>query len=415
MALPLADIAVLAADTTTVEPLQRDLTSLVVIAAIAVAAPFIVGLLRIRVAEVVLLIAGGIIFGPELLGWIAVDDSIQLLSQLGLGFLFFLAGMELEQKSLAGQSGRLAAAGWGVALLVAGAVTFVLDVTGVVEDFLGVSICLTSTALGTLLPILRDNGELETRFGRLFMGAGAFGELGPIIAISILLGTQRRFVSIITLALFGLIALLLAVIPRRFTTDRVQDLLERGRSSSSQTVIRLTVLLLVALLSLADDFGLDVVLGAFVAGIIVRRYSPPVAESQMQHKLDALAFGMFVPIFFVVSGALLDIRSIVENPLRLLLFFSLLLVARGLPQLVLYRRVFPDARERWRFSLLVATGLPIIVAVTTLEVQAGVMKPDNAAALVGAGALSVLVFPLIADRLRPEAPDPGQRREAAAA
>jgi hypothetical protein len=77
--------------------------------------------------------------------------------------------------------------------------------------------------------------------------------------------------------------------------------------------------------------------------------------------------------------------------------------------------VFPDARERWRFSLLVATGLPIIVAVTTLEVQAGVMKPDNAAALVGAGALSVLVFPLIADRLRPEAPDPGQRREAAAA
>ena len=386
--------------------MSEEFRSLVVIAAIAAFVPLLVGLFRIRVAEVVLLLAGGVVFGPEVIGWITVDSSIELLSELGLGLLFFLAGLELEARAVRGESGKLAAIGWGVSLLLAAAFSFALSLSGAVHDTLGVAIALTSTALGTLLPILRDSGQLNTRFGTFFMGAGAWGEFGPIIAISVLLGTQSSFVALISLGAFGLVAFGLATLPARLAGDRVRAILERGHHTSSQTALRFTMLLLITLLALASDFGLDVVLGAFVAGIIVRRFSPPSEESSLQAKMEAIGFGFLIPLFFVVSGANLDIISIVESPGRLILFFVLLLVVRGIPQFLIYRKAIPAPRQRGRFALLVATALPIIVAVTSIEVDAGIMDPRNAAALVGAGALSVLVFPLVGTWLvRHQVPD----------
>jgi Kef-type K+ transport system membrane component KefB len=284
-------------------------------------------------------------------------------------------------------------------LLLAAGVSLALSLTGAVQDTLGVAIALTSTALGTLLPILRDAKELNTPFGTYFMGAGAWGEFGPILAISLLLGTQNRFVAIVTLAAFGVIALVLAAIPKRFASDRVRQLLDTGHHTSSQTAVRITMLLLIVLLTIAGSFGLDVVLGAFVAGIIVRRLSPPSEESALSVRIEAIAFGFFIPLFFVVSGANLDVESIAQNPGRLAIFFILLVLVRGLPQFFLYRGAIPNTRQRARFALLVATALPIIVAVTALEVETGIMLPQNAAALVGAGALTVLVFPLVGNAL----------------
>ncbi|MEI6361577.1 MAG: cation:proton antiporter [Actinomycetes bacterium] len=378
---------------------MSDFGSLLVIIAIAAATPLIVGLFRIKVAEVVLLLAGGVIFGPHVLGWINVDDSIKLLSELGLGMLFFLAGMELEPRAVRGRSGRLAASGWGISMLLAAGVSLVLSFAGEVQDTLGVAIALTSTALGTLLPILRDAKELNTPFGTYFMGAGAWGEFGPILAISLLLGAQNRFVAILTLVAFGLVALLLAAIPQRFATDRIRQLLDSGHHTSSQTAVRISMLLLIMLLAVAASFGLDVVLGAFIAGIIVRRIAPPSEESNLTVRIEAIAFGFFIPVFFIVSGANLDVQSIADNPGRLVLFFVLMALVRGLPQFFLYRGAIPNPRKRARFSLLVATALPIIVAVTSLEVETGIMLPQNAAALVGAGALTVLFFPLIGNSL----------------
>lgn len=379
--------------------MTREFASLVVIAAIAAFVPLIVGLLRIKVAEVVLLLGGGILFGPYVLGWISVDSSISLLSELGLGMLFFLAGMELERRAVTGPSGRLAAIGWFASLVVASVLAIVMTETGKIHDTVGVAIALTSTAMGTLLPVLRDRGELGTRFGVFFMGAGAWGEFGPIIAISVLLGTKSSFAAILSLLVFGLLSLFVAWLPRRFSGDRVRAILERGHHTSSQTALRFAVLLIILLLALADVFGLDVVLGAFIAGVIVRQLSPPSAESALQVRIEAIGFGFLIPLFFVVSGANLDVDSIVENPLPMVRFFIYILLARGLVQYLLYRRAIPDRRERARFSLYVATGLPIIVAVTSIEVDAGVMLASNAAALVGAGALSVLAFPLIGNAL----------------
>ena len=189
-------------------------------------------------------------------------------------------------------------------------------------------------------------------------------------------------------------------------TRRVREVLERGHMTSSQTAVRWTVVLLLALLVIASRFGLDAVLGAFLAGVILRRYAPPSEGNQLMPKIEGLGFGFFIPLFFIMSGVNLDIESIIRNPERLLVFFVLLLVVRGLPQYVLYRHALPETRERWQFTLYVATGLPILVAITGLEVDAGVMLPENAAALVGAGALTVLVFPLLGDRINKKTPTP---------
>jgi Kef-type K+ transport system membrane component KefB len=185
--------------------------------------------------------------------------------------------------------------------------------------------------------------------------------------------------------------------PMRLATERVRELLERGHMTSSQTAVRWTVVLLLGLLTIASRFGLDAVLGAFLAGVILHRYAPPGAGNQLMPKIEGLGFGFFIPLFFIFSGVNLDVASIAEKPLRMVVFFALLLLVRGLPQYFLYRHALPEVRERWQFTLYVATGLPILVAITSLEMDAGVMRSENAAALVGAGALSVLVFPLLGD------------------
>ena len=385
--------------------LTRELNSLLVIAAIAAATPLLVGLLRLPVAEVVLMLAFGVIFGPEVLGWIELDDAIDLLAELGLAFLFFAAGLELEKRAVEGRSGKLALTGWLVSAALALVAAGILQRLGVIDDFLGVAICLTSTALGTLLPILSDKGLLKTPFGNYFMGAGAIGEFGPVLAISLLLSTKSFWLALLSVALFAAVAFVFAKAPTLLRTNRVMAVIERGQETSAQTAVRLTALLLVALLAIAEDFGLDVVLGAFIAGIITKQLVPTSEQSVLQTKVEGIAFGIFIPIFFIVSGARLDISSILANPSLLFVFLVLLLVIRGIPQFVLYRRAIPHAKERAGYSLYVATALPIIVAVTSVELASGFMDPSVAAALVGAGALSVLVFPLIAQRLLPKRSD----------
>jgi Kef-type K+ transport system membrane component KefB len=363
---------------------------------IAVLAPLLVGLLRLKVAEVVILLVLGILVGPEMLGLVQIDASISLLAQLGLGFLFFFAGLELEPEAVKGRYGKLAAIGWGCTLLAAGITTWVLESMGHIENLIGFAIVLTSTALGTLLPVLRDNGELKTPFGKFFMGAGAIGEFGPILAISLLLTSLNSLEAIISLIAMGVAAYLLAKVPQWLKSEKLRRLIGAGEYSSSQTPIRITMLFLVGLLAIAATLGLDVVLGAFIAGLIFRRSMPQDSESTINEKVEGIGFGFLIPIFFIVSGVKIDIVSIIEDPAPMFVVTLLLLIVRGLPQFFIYRNAIPVARDRIRFSLYVATALPIIVAVTTIQVEAGVMTDADAATLVGAGALSVLLFPLSA-------------------
>lgn len=376
------------------EELTRALESLFVVALVAALAPLIVGLLpRARVPQVVVLIIGGVVVGPQVLG-LAEPESIELLSNVGLGFLFLLAGYELELALFRQRAGKLAIVAWVTSAVFAAGVVGALAAMGLVHAFVPVALGLTTTALGTLLPILRDNNVLRGSFGSYVLAGGAVGEFFPIVAIAIFLGSNGKFLGLVSLVAVAVIALGISLIPKLGRGGRVQQVLTEGQDATAQTTLRWTVAMLLLLLLIAGKFGLDVVLGAFLAGVVLRRWAPGDVHS-LELKLDAVGYGFFIPIFFVTSGMGLDLRSILHAPGRLILFFLLLLVVRGLPTLLLYRSALPRP-QRVELVFIMATALPILVALSEIGLKSGTMLPENAAALVGAGVLSVLVFPAIA-------------------
>jgi Kef-type K+ transport system membrane component KefB len=389
--------------------------TLAAVATVSLVAALLVGLFpRMPVPQVVLLLAGGILIGPHVLDLGAAAD-VRVLADVGLGFVFLLAGYELDLRLFRQDPGRRALLAWAISLVLALGVVAALEATGVVRDYLPVALGLTTTALGTLLPVLREKGLLGGPLGRYLLATGGVGELLPVLAIAVFLGTQGRVAALVSLGSVAVLGVLLAVLRRAVREgSRLAVVIASGQNETAQITLRGTVVLLLALIALTDQFHLDAVLGAFLAGVVLRRWvgdAAPLLES----KLDAVGYGFFVPLFFVYSGMGLDLPRIAEAPLRLVLFFLLMLAVRGGPALLVYRRVL-SVRQRGQTALVSATALPVLVALTEIGLRSGTMLPENAAALVGAGVLTVLLFPALVVALdrRPEAaahapagPEPG--------
>ena len=377
--------------------LTKGLDDLVAVALVAALAPLVVAMLPgPRIPQVVIFLLGGVLIGPHVLG-LADTSSIQLLANIGLGFLFLLAGYELDPRLLRQQPGRLAIGGWLMSAAIAVGVTAGLTAAGYIRDYVPVGLALTTTALGTLLPILRDNNMLGGEFGRYVFAAGAVGELFPILIIAVFLGQRGSFVALASVALVGALALTLTFVPRLARSAAVQRIVTEGQEATGQVTLRWSMVLLFALLAVASRFGLDVVLGAVLAGMVLRGWTRHLNmdTESLEHKFDAVGYGLFIPIFFISSGMSFDLKSISEDPLRLLIFFVLLLVVRGLPSLLVYRRALAPV-QRLEMTFITATSLPLLIALAAIGEQDGVMLPSTAASLIGAGVLSVLVFPLIA-------------------
>ncbi|HJR96479.1 MAG TPA: cation:proton antiporter, partial [Actinomycetota bacterium] len=238
------------------------LASLLAVVTVAAITPILVASVPGHVPQVVVLILGGILIGPEALD-LAEYGDIELFANLGLGFLFLMAGYELDPTLMRQREGALALVAWVITAVVAMGTVVLLEWEGFVESFVPVSIALTTTALGTLLPILRDNGMLGGRFGRYVFASGAVGEMLPVIAIALFLGTYNSLVEVLGIAAVGGAAFLLSVLPRYIANTRVGRIVEEGQDETAQTTLRLTIVLLVALLFLSEEFGLDIVLGAF--------------------------------------------------------------------------------------------------------------------------------------------------------
>jgi Kef-type K+ transport system membrane component KefB len=369
---------------------------LVAVFVVALLAPVLLGLLpRLPVPQVVLLLVGGILIGPEVLG-VSSPGSVQVLADVGLGFVFLLAGYEVDLRLFGEDAGRRAVLAWSVSLALAIAVVGLLSVAGLVRAFVPVALALTTTALGTLLPVLRDNGLLAGRLGRYLLAAGGVGELFPVLAIAVFLGTQNRFTALVSLAAVGVLAGVLGIARRAVREGgRLATVVTLGQHSTAQITLRATILLLITLIAVTDQFHLDAVLGAFLAGVVLRRWVGEASSPELESKLDAVGYGFFIPIFFVYSGMRLDVDAIAEAPLRVVLFFGLMLAVRGLPALLVYRGALP-ARQRVQTALITATALPVLVALAEIGLRNGTMLAENAAALVGAGVLTVLVFPAAA-------------------
>jgi Kef-type K+ transport system membrane component KefB len=375
--------------------------TLAAVAAVGLVAALVVGLLpRLPVPQVVLLLAGGIVIGPDVLG-LGSPADVRVLADVGLGFVFLLGGYEIDLRLFRQDTGRRALASWAVSFALAAGVVAVLQAAGLVDALLPAALGLTTTALGTLLPVLREAGLLGGRLGRYLVAAGGVGELLPVLVIAVLLGSQGRVSALVSLAAVGVLAGVLGLMRHLVGEEgRLADVVRAGQNETAQITLRATILLLLTLVAVTDRFHLDAVLGAFLAGIVLRQWVGPAAPL-LESKLDAVGYGFFVPLFFVYSGMGLDLHAIAEAPLRLLLFLVLMLLVRGGPVLLVYRGVL-DRRERYQTALVSATALPVLVALTEIAVRSRTMTTQDAAALVGAGVVTVLLLPaLVVASVRP--------------
>ena len=380
-----------------------DLVSLAIIALIAVICPIICKLIPNKaVPETVLLLAAGALAGPHLLNIVHVTDATALLSDLGLAFLFLLAGYEISPKNLTGAEGKRGAATWTVTFAIAALVVAAWPSFSVFSvDGMAVAIALTTTALGTLLPILQERGLMGTRIGTEILAYGTWGELLPVLAMTLLLSTRAKWETMLILMAFVAIALLTAAVPKR--AERlggwVYRFVAENANTNSQMLVRTVNLLLIGLTAISALFDLDIVLGAFAAGFIMR-YLIPGGDPTLEMKHSAMAYGFFIPLFFVMSGAKIDVTAIAANPELLVLFIALLLFVRALPIFVSlsFGKTSRDMTvpERLTVAFYCTTALPIIVAVTTVAVNAGAMDQGTASVLVAAGGITVFIMPLLA-------------------
>ena len=362
---------------------------------------------RIAIPVVVLELVLGIVVGPQVLDLAEPDQFIEFFASLGLGMLFFFAGYEIEFSRIRGRPLLLGCVGWLISLGLAYSLGGVLHATGVILSSVFVGTAIATTAIGTLIPILTDADELQTRFGGYLLALGAAGEFLPIVLTTVLFSTKGALSNALVLLAFVALAVVAAVIAVRGAA-RGSDLFERGLETSGQLPVRAAVLAVFGLGYLAADLGLELLLGGFVAGVITRLALRGAEVPVFESKLKAVAYGFFIPFFFVVSGVKFNLDALVGSTRGLILlplFLGLFLVVRGLPAMTLYRDL--KLRDRYSLALFASTQLPLVVAITTLATDRGHMRSSTAAALVGAAILSTLIFPLAALRLRGDRPDSG--------
>ena len=377
-------------------------SALVIVIAAALAGMIVLALSpRLAIPVVVVELLLGIVIGPQGFDIAKIDPTTDLLGNLGLGMLFFFAGYEIDFERIKGRPLELATVGWGLSLVLAYGIGGVLAAVGVILSFLYTGSAMATTAIGTLIPILSDAGELRTRFGTYLLGAGAVGEFGPILLVTLVLSTGHPLHEAVILVLFIVLAVITGLLAVR-SAWMGWPLVEKTFETSSQLAVRLAVVLVFALVALAAQLGLDLLLGGFVAGMITRIALRGREVTVFDSKLNAVGYGLLIPFFFITSGMAFDLDALTSSVTALLkvpMFVGLFLVVRGLPALLLYRSAL-DLRDRLALAVYSATELPLVVAITTLAIEGGHMRTSTAAGLVGAAILSTLIFPLLGARIR---------------
>ena len=386
--------------------MELEFTSLAVVAAVALAAPLVLGLIRLPLPAVVLEILLGIAIGPEYLGWAELDDPVQVMSLLGLAFLLLLAGLEIDFDRLRGRLLGVTVTAYVASFGIALAIGVGLRAGDLIRSPLLVAIMLSATGLGVVLPILKDAGETTTTFGQVVVAGASIAEVAPIVLLSLFFSGESGGAGARVVLLAGFGAFVLAVVLVLLGLQRsmrLSETLVRLQDTSAEIRVRAAFLLLAVFAALASRLGLEAILGAFLAGATLKLVDRDVMMSHplFHRKLEAAGFGVFVPFFFVATGMRLDVEALVASPstlARVPVFLLALLVIRGLP-VVFYRRLLPRRSQLVAAGLLQATSLGLLVVAGQIGVEMGLIRPSNYTALVAAGLLSVIAFPLIALRL----------------
>jgi Kef-type K+ transport system membrane component KefB len=375
-------------------------SGLLIVVAVAFVSPFLLGLFpKLRLPSVVFEIVAGIIIGPSVLGWVEVDQTIEVLSLVGLAYLLFLAGLEIDFSRLRGRLLKLAAIGWALSFGIGIVVSLLLNAAGLVETPLLVAIILCATSLGVIIPVLKDVGELTTKFGQLVLAAASIADFGAVILLSFFFsGEGGPGSTAVLLGIFvGLLTVTFLVVRTAERSKHVEEDLLRLQDSSAQIRVRAAMVLMIAFVALAEGLGLEVILGSFAAGALLSLLDPDkrMTHPEFRTKLEAMGFGLFIPVFFVTAGIRFDLQALLDDPSNLVMvpiFLVALLAVRGLPA-VIYRG-FVGGRRATIAGVLQATSLPFIVAATAIGMDLGLIDAAESSALIAAGLLSVLIFPV---------------------
>ena len=376
--------------------------NLLLVAAVAFAAPFLLGLRpSLRLPSVVLEIVAGIVIGPSVLGLVEVDQTLEVIALVGLAFVLFLAGLEIEFDKLRGRILGLTAFGFAVSFAIALLVALGLEGAGLIDTPLLVAIILCATSLGVLIPVLKDAGEIESTFGQLVIAAASVADFGAIILLSIFFSGEGGTGSTLLLlgSLFVLAAVVYGAAKGAGHSMRIRADLLRLQDTTAQIRVRAALVLFVGFAAVAEELGLEVILGTFIAGAVLGLVDRDevMTHPDFRRKLEALGFGFFIPVFFVTTGVRFDLDALTASTqaaVMVPIFLAALFAVRGLPALI-YRPVL-DNTHTAAAALMQATSLPFIVAASTIGVELQLIDPAESAALIGAGLLSVLLFPLAA-------------------
>ena len=379
-------------------------SELLLIAFVAMLAPLLAELpSAVRIPVVVLEIILGLLIGPHVFNFASPEGMVGTLGELGLAFLLFMVGLEIDFDKIRGRPLSLAIGGWFLTFFLAMVCMFIFNIIGLIETpIILAAVALSTTALGILAPILRDRGELNTDFGTYIVATAAVGEFAPLVIISLLLiPTHDTFLHNLFIVTFVIFALVVASIALHMRSSPCIEKLAHTMQSSGQLPVRICILLQVLLVTLAAKFGLNIVLGAFTAGMVVGLAIKGNGGELLRDKLDAIGYGFLIPIFFIVAGMKFQVSALWSAPLapiQVVLLSGLLVLIRVVPLFLYRQELTPD--EQIPFVFYSATGLPLIVIISEIGVSSGLMPPDRASILVSAGMISVMLFPILAVKLR---------------
>ena len=378
-------------------------TNLLIVVAAGFLAPLALGFFpRVRLPSIVLELVLGIAIGPSVLGWVEPDLAVSILALVGLAFLLFLSGLEIDFERLRGRILRLTSIGFAVSFAIAIVLGLGLKAGGFVKSPLFVAIVLVASSVGVLVPVLKDSGDISSSFGQLVIAAASIAEFGSIVLLSLFFsgkGSTSTAGTLILLVGFGLVVLLvglaIAGVEHSLSLDRV---LRRLQDTTAEIRVRAAFVLLIGFTALADTVGFETILGAFAAGALLSLTDRDKAMThpELRVKLEAIGFGVFIPVFFVASGVRFDVHALLASAstvARVPLFLLAIYLARGLPAL-LYVGLLGRSQSVIA-GVLQATSLTFIVAATQIGLELGVVSQASAAGLVAAGLLSVAISPTV--------------------
>jgi Kef-type K+ transport system membrane component KefB len=382
---------------------------------VAVAAPLLVDLLRVPVPDAVAMILIGIVVGGSGLGWVQVDGGVELLASLGLAYLLFVAGLEIQTDMLRGPA--LATGLWtfGLSAAIAVGLSLTLYAAGLIANIGVIVATLLTTSLGIVVVVLKDADVLNTPLGQLTLVGALLGDFTSVALISVIAPADgaSSVGTLIGLAIFCAVGVVLALALLRLSAvEALRRALARRAGGTTQLGVRLAVVAMVGFAAVGQIFGLEAILGSFVAGVAVSAISDRAQHTgTTRMKIEVIGFGLLVPIFFVTAGVKFDLAALASSPADLVLMPVLLvamIATRALPTLLFGRML--TKREVLASGLLLSTKLTFVIAVVQVASAAGQLTPATASALITAAIITVVALPTAAAwtlRRRPDPDRPG--------